>query len=284
MAFAVFLREFTAVISGFLIIAAWIVTSIIGFDSIHVPVVRPVMVLLAYTLSMLILFYYHIYRDRRKIKDVFSRYVSDTILKQVLSTDDQDFLKGKRRRLSIMMADIRGFTSFSEKRDAQEIVTFLNAYFSRLTEIIMRNNGVVDKFLGDGILAFFNAPVEETQFADNALKAAKEIYQYVNSQEFADISANSGLKTGIALHSGDAVYGNIGSSRKAEFTVIGDTVNTCSRLESMTKELRVDIVMSRQFVVDLTDKNSYTRLGVYDIRGKEQSVELFSVKDLGAEK
>lgn len=271
-------RMIAASITGVAVAIIWVMFSIAGFDSLYIAVVRPFLVLFTSSVATGLLAYRSIYLDRKRVKRIFSRYVSDVVLHEVLASSDQDFLRGTRRHLCVMMIDIRGFTSFSEARDARDIVTFLNAYFSKLTEIIMKHRGVVDKFLGDGLLAFFNAPLDDSDFAVNALDAALEVKSYVGSDEFKEITGGIELAVGIALHVGETVFGNIGSSRKAEFTVIGDTVNTCSRLEAMTKEFGVTLIVSGQFVAGCGKNiNKWKHLGRRSLRGKTEEIDLYTV-------
>ncbi len=143
----------------------------------------------------------------------------------------------------------------------------------------MRHRGVVDKFLGDGLLVFFNAPVEDGNFADNAMKAALEIMAYCDSPEFKTICHGDVLKVGIALHVGDSVFGNIGSTRKTEFTVIGDTVNTCSRMESLNKEFETSIIVSGQLTALIHQPVKWRFLGKRSIRGKTAEIDLYTISD-----
>lgn len=245
-------------------------------SEIALPTARPALLFLLPALVELGIYIRRIFLDRRRIRTVFSRYVSDAVLKEVLAATDQDFISGKRRRLCIFMADIRGFTSFSEKREATEVVAFLNRYFARTTAIIMKHGGVVDKFLGDGLLAFFNAPVEHDDFVDRAVRAALEIGRFCRSEEFAGICGQSGLQVGMALHIGSVVFGNIGSEKKAEFTVIGDAVNACSRMESLNKEFATSLIVSEEVVKECHEEVEWRLLSRQALRGKSEAISLFT--------
>lgn len=255
----------------------WLAFSFKAADSMVVPVFRPLFMLFLIAITELYSFVRRMYLDRRRIRTIFSRYVSDSVLHEVLTASDQDFLSGRRRRLCILIADIRGFTTFSEKKEATEVVEFLNQYFARITEIIMNNGGVVDKFLGDGLLAFFNAPVEHPDFADQAIKSSIEICKFAESQEFAHFSGNFGLKVGIALNIGSVVFGNIGSEKKAEFTVIGDAVNACSRMESLNKEFGTSILVSEDVVKESKSGVEWKLLGRRALRGKSEEISLYTL-------
>lgn len=260
-------------------LAGWLVATVTLFDPLVLPVVKPSLLLLIFIISESFVAYRTIFLDRRRVRQVFGRYVSDAVVKEILANNDRDFLQGKRRRLCVLMADIRGFTTFSEKHDAHEVVTFLNAYFSRLTDIIMRHRGVVDKFLGDGILAFFNAPVPRDDFLESAVAAAKEILCYTESPEFKSICLGSELKVGIALHCGMAVFGNIGSDKKAEFTVIGDTVNACSRMEGLNKEHKTSILVSSEVVNNVKSDSKWKFIARASLRGKTEEIDLYTISD-----
>lgn len=264
---------------GVLSLVVLFALSVIFFDPWVLPVVKPALLLFVFIISESFVAYRSVYLERKRVRQVFSRYVSDSVVKEILAGNDRDFLQGTRRRLCIMMADIRGFTSFSEQHDAHEIVNFLNAYFSRLTEIIMRHRGVVDKFLGDGILAFFNAPVETQDFLDNAVEASREILQYTKSAEFKSICLGADLKVGMALHCGPAVFGNIGSDKKAEFTVIGDTVNACSRMEGLNKEHKTSIIVSSEVVNSVKSGIKWKFITRASLRGKTEEIDLFTISE-----
>ncbi|MDN5278657.1 MAG: adenylate cyclase [Clostridiales bacterium] len=259
--------------SGF----GWLAASSLLFESIWIPAFRPAFIL--FLASSLEFFAYmrRIYKDRKRIKAIFGRYVSDSVLQEILSSSDHDFISGRRRELCILIADIRGFTGFSEKHEAHEVVNFLNAYFSRITEIIMNNGGVVDKFLGDGVLAFFNAPVTHENFVDNAVKSAIELCDYAKSDEFAEICGGADLKVGVAIHTGQVVFGNIGSEKKAEFTVIGDAVNACSRMESLNKEFKTSLIASDYVVKQSKMAVKWKLLGKKTLRGKQEEIDLYTV-------
>ncbi len=215
-------------------------------------------------------------KDRRKIREVFGRYVNDSVLNTIMGRTGRDFISGDRHTICVMFVDIRGFTSFSESRDPADVVAFLNKYFECLTEIVLRHDGVVDKFLGDGLMAFFNAPIEKPEFASQAVKAALEMRRLAENPEIRKACGSFDLKIGVALNVGPAVVGNIGSNRKTEYTIIGDTVNTTSRIESLNKEYGTDIIAGES-VFDLTrDEFEWKNLGERSIRGKEILVKLFS--------
>lgn len=274
------LHRAVAFIVGLAAFVTWLFLAVFWFDPMVLPVVKPLLLLAVFMGCERLLAYRAIYLDRRRVKEIFGRYVSDSVVNEILSSSDRDFLQGKRRRLCVLIADIRGFTTFSEQHDAHAVVEFLNIYFARLTEIIMANRGVVDKFLGDGLLAFFNAPVEHDDYADDAVNAATQIVAYALSSEFKAICRGSELKVGVALHAGVVVFGNIGSERKAEFTVIGDTVNACSRMESLNKDYGTSLLVSGEVVKSVKCSINWKFLEKKSLRGKANEVELYTISNL----
>jgi adenylate cyclase len=267
----------SAIVLTIIFICSWFIKATWFSPDYLLPVVRPLFLLSVMLLTDISLYMRRLYLERKRIRSVFERYVSDAVLKEILSATDKDFISGKRRRLCVLFADIRGFTSFSEKRKATEIVDFLNAYFARVSEIIMDHNGVVDKFLGDGILAFFNAPVEYPDYIDSAVTAAGKMLKFAGGEDFKKITGKVDLKIGIALHAGEVVFGNIGSNKKAEFTVIGDTVNACSRLESLNKEYGTSIIVSSDIVKQCQSGVKWKKLGNQQIRGKTEKIDIFTL-------
>jgi adenylate cyclase len=262
--------------SGIIGSIIWLYSADLYFSSLWISTFKPVFILAVTSTFFLLQYLMEIYTDRKRIKSIFKSYVSDSVLDEILASNSKDFISGQRRKLCVLIADIRGFTSFSEKFEADEVVNFLNAYFARITDIIMQNRGVVDKFLGDGVLAFFNAPVENKNFVNDAIKSAIQIRDYVKSEEFKGISRGIELKTGIALHVGSVVFGNIGSEKKAEFTVIGDAVNTCSRMESLNKEYSTSLIVSEK-VVELSETDIKWKLIEEKIlRGKTEKIKLYT--------
>lgn len=241
------------------------------------PLARPLLVLFCSGIIEGLRLYVRLESERRRIRHLFQRYVNDTVIDLLVKTPHEEIMQGARRQICVLFSDIRGFTTFSENRTPHEVVTFLNLYFSGLTEIVLRHNGVVDKFLGDGMMAFFNAPLDAPGFETEAVKAALEIRAFTESEAIRSAAAPFDLKTGVALHIGEAVVGNLGSERKMEFTAIGDTVNTTSRLESLNKQFGTDIIASESVATVTHDGFVWRELGEQPIRGKERAIRLYAL-------
>jgi len=168
--------------------------------------------------------------ERRHMKDLFGRYVSAPVAREILGLADADQLKlgGARREVTVLFADMRGFTAMSEKLDPESIVAVLNQYLSLMIERVLANDGMINKFAGDNIMAVWNAPQEQPDHALLAVKAALECQQAIDSVSASDDSPK--VQFGIGVNTGDAVAGNMGSEGRSEYTVIGDAVNLASRL------------------------------------------------------
>jgi len=188
-------------------------------------------------------------RERTRLRQIFGRYVSDEVVEKLLATGKQPNLGGEAVTVTILFSDIRNFTPMSESLAPQDVVELLNNYFSRACEPILEQGGTVDKFIGDAIMAVFGSPVPHPDHARRAITAALAMaerasdFQAWIARRFPDRDWQD-FHIGIGLHTGEVVVGNVGSPKRFEFTAIGDTVNTASRLESLTKELGWTIVAS----------------------------------------
>ena len=221
-------------------------------------------------------------REKRFIRSVFRRYVADHVVDTLLASGRMPDLGGEKRTVTVLFSDIRNFTTLSEKLDAHEVVEFLNQYFERVCAIILEQGGTIDKYIGDAVMVQFGAPVSYPDHAARALRAALAMREAAGefiswmSERFADRNLPA-FNIGIGIHTGEAIVGNVGSSRRMEYTVIGDTVNLASRLESASKTLGCMIVASS---VTLKAAGIDIRTGLHDVihvKGRETPVEIFEV-------
>ena len=216
-------------------------------------------------------------KEKRRIKRIFKHYVSEEVVEELLKYPGEIPLGGNRVEITVLFADIRGFTAFSEKRDPRQVVSILNSYFAMMADIILKNKGTLDKYIGDGILAFFGAPIVRVEHAESAVHSAIEMVSMLdvlNKELMLDVP----LRIGIGIHSGEAVVGNIGSTRKMEYTIIGDTVNTASRVEGMTKELQANILITEETFSRLKILDNITPEKEIILRGKTQPIKLYRVE------
>jgi adenylate cyclase len=175
---------------------------------------------------------------RERVTNLFGQHVSPAVVERLL--DSKIVTEGEAREVCVMFVDIRDFTAFTRQRTPAEVVTFLNGAFGFMVEAVDRNHGIVNKFLGDGFMAVFGAPLPDPNAATNAVIAAREILSEIGRRA----AGEPPLRVGFGLHVGIAMTGNIGSPRRKEFTVIGDTVNLAARIEQLNKELRSQLLVS----------------------------------------
>src|SRR3989338_1258013 len=216
-------------------------------------------------------------KERDKVKNLLSKFHGPSIAESLINSDL--VLGGKSKDVIVFFSDIRGFTAFSESRDAQEVVDMLNEYFGIMVGIINRNGGVVDKFIGDAIMAVWGAPETSSNDARNAVRACLEMREALN--ELNQIRLGRGqnaIQIGMGLHAGEAISGTIGSSERMEYTVIGNTVNTASRVEASTKSFGTDLLITEQVIEKLADQFLVERAGAAEVKGRAEPITMFKVR------
>jgi adenylate cyclase len=223
--------------------------------------------------------------ERERMRDLFGRFVPDQVVDEVLAqTSDGRYLGGKLRVCTMMFTDLRGFTTFSESRPADEVIEILNYYFGEISQAVFDHGGTLVSYLGDGMMSVFGAPLEQEDHADRAVAASREILlerlprvnEWIRAQGYGD-----GFRMGVGLNSGSIMTGNIGSERRMEYTTIGDTVNTASRLEGMTKGSQYPLFISettRELLVREVDDLVY--VDELAVRGRIEKVKVWSLRGL----
>lgn len=208
-------------------------------------------------------------QEKHRLQAVFKGYVSPQVLEEILEGGLAPGVFGEKRRLCILFSDIRGFTTLGERLPPEQLVILLNRYFEAMTHAIQSQGGTVDKYIGDGIMAFFGAPKPGNNLAMQGFEAAKAKLSHLDTLNKA-LAADGlpELQIGIGLHLGDAVVGNIGSSERNNYTAIGDAVNSASRLESLTKGLGYPLLVSAEMVKALEKQVQFDDLGDQAIKGR----------------
>jgi adenylate cyclase len=223
-------------------------------------------------------------RNKKFVRGAFAKYVAPAVVDSILKDPAKLTVGGEKKDLTILFSDIRGFTTFSEKMDAKALSSFLNDYLGIMTEIVFANEGTLDKYIGDAIMAFWGAPLDQPRHAENACRAAVQMMQALaqNKDRFRE-QYGVEVDIGIGLNTGTVSVGNMGSSNNFAYTVIGDHVNLASRLEGLTKYYATSIVTTR-FAFD-SIKNSgrpepeHRILDFVKVKGKKKAVELIQVLD-----
>ncbi|NOT28338.1 MAG: adenylate/guanylate cyclase domain-containing protein [Acidobacteria bacterium] len=219
-------------------------------------------------------------REKRKMKRLFGQYVSKDVFDQLVAHPELARLGGQRREMTVLFSDIRGFTTVSERGEAEEIVRMLNEYFTRMVDIVFAHKGTLDKFVGDMVMALFGAPLDDPDHAQHAVDAAKAMIRELN--RLNDQWAAEGrprLDIGIGISTGPMIAGNIGSEAIMSYTVIGDAVNLGARLESLNKEYGTRIIISEATRNALSDRDAHRPLGDVVVKGKTRPVAIYEVKE-----
>lgn len=215
--------------------------------------------------------------ERRAIKDMFSRYLSSEIVQTL--TERPDLVKpgGDKKRATIFFADIRGYTSFSETKPPEYIIDVLNEYFSQAVEVIIRHKGYIDKFIGDAIMAAWGVPIfSEMEDAVQAVSCAVELQELVHSDARTFFTGDAAsLSVGIGMHTGDLVAGNLGSRRRMDYSVIGDTVNVASRLEGVAGRGEVVITETTRDLIG--EHFKLEEREPVRVKGKNEPIHIFNV-------
>lgn len=217
-------------------------------------------------------------KSKRQIRKAFSKYVSPIVVNELLKSDSNLALGGKKQRLAVFFSDLRGFTTFSEALDPQELAQFLNIYFNKMTEEVFSAKGTLDKFIGDAVMAFFGAPLQNDNNSElacvcalNSIQRLDELNKELREKKYPH------LEMGIGINTGDVSVGNMGSSVIQNYTVMGDTVNLASRLEGLTKEYGVKIIIGEQTYMDVKHKFLCREIDLVRVKGRSESTSIYEL-------
>jgi len=261
---------------------AWFAVTIFAtrrFEAgVSYPLVVPLVALALTTLGDIAYEYFIEGREKRRVKRLFSRFVSKDVYRQILADPDGAHLGGQRRLMTVLFSDIRGFTTVSEQGQPEAIVAQLNEYFSRMVPIVFAHRGTIDKFVGDMIMALYGAPLDDPDHAEHAVETALAMSAALAqlNREWA-ARGRPGLDIGIGINTGEMVAGNLGSEDIMSYTVIGDQVNLGARLESLNKEFHTRVIISESTAAALKGRYDMRALGEVVVKGKSVAVKIFSV-------
>jgi adenylate cyclase len=248
--------------------------------NILLPVATPLMFAWAWFLVAAIGGYVRERRSREKAVSLFRRFLNPGVVRQIIDQGETiESLSGRTREVTVLFSDIRNFTSLSETRPPHEVVALLNRYFDRQVEVVFRHGGTLDKFIGDCIMAFWGAPLDDPDHANHAVAAALEMQETLlefKNELAAEGSEVADFDVGIGVHSGPVVVGFIGAQRKLDYTVIGDTVNLASRVEGLTKGVaRILITRETMLACQPSGTMNFAAHGAFAVKGRTVDVELF---------
>ncbi|WP_373071622.1 CHASE2 domain-containing protein [Sulfurimonas sp.] len=217
-------------------------------------------------------------KNSKFLTDTFSSYLSGDLLNQLIEHPDSLKLGGEKKELSILFSDIRGFTTLSESMEPEALIEVLNRYFTPMTQSVLENGGMLDKYIGDAVMAFYNAPVDVEKHADASCLSALSMIERLNILNKELESENiPQIRIGIGINTAEVIVGNIGSDAKKDYTVIGDGVNLASRVEGLTKNYGIEILITEFTVNRLTNEFLYREIEPVKVKGKDEAVLLYEL-------
>ncbi len=219
-------------------------------------------------------------RERKKIETAFGKYLSPNVVSHLLDNKETVELGGEEREMTIFFSDIRGFTTLSEKLTPAKLVSTLNEYFSIMSSIIVKNNGIVDKYIGDAIMAFWGAPADNKNHSLDAAKSSLEMKRALRKIKQDFHKKGIEIDIGIGINTGPVIVGNIGSKERFDYTVIGDAVNLASRVEGLTKNYGTTIIITEYTKKHLSAEFITRELDLVAVKGKTKPVALFELIDV----
>ena len=218
-------------------------------------------------------------KEKQVIKGAFQQYLAPSVIDELLKNPDKLKLGGEKKELTIFFSDIRGFTTLSEKLTPEQLVQLLNEYLSEMTDIVLKKNGLVDKYIGDAIMAFWGAPLDNPKHAESAAETVIEMKRKLEElQKNWKTRGMPVVNIGVGLNTGNVIVGNMGSKQRFDYTVMGDTVNLASRLEGTTKEYGVLSIVSESTYDKIKDKGFVCReLDFIKVKGKNKPIKIFEL-------
>ena len=236
------------------------------------PVLTPLLAAWTFYAAAGLAEYLRTRRERQAAIAQFSRFTNPHVARQLV---ERGGIETGRREVTLLFSDIRGFTTLSETRKPEEVITLLNRYFSLQVDVVFHHGGSLDKFIGDCIMALWGAPLDDAEHARHAVACALDMADTLQAFKRELGAEHSGFDVGIGIHSGPAVVGLMGSQKRLEYTAIGDTVNLASRIEGLTKDARRRILVSKDTAERCAGAFDFVSCGTFSVKGRTQPVELF---------
>jgi adenylate cyclase len=224
--------------------------------------------------------------QRRQIRSAFGQYLSPALIEQLAQSPEKLKLGGEEREMTIMFSDVRGFTTISEsfKHDPQGLTTLMNRFLTPLTNAILDRKGTIDKYMGDAIMAFWNAPLDDREHQINACEAALDMLERIDGlNKVREVEAQESgtsfipINVGVGLNTGTCVVGNMGSTLRFDYSVLGDTVNLASRLEGQTKEYGFSIIVGSKTAMAIKEKFAILELDFIMVKGKKEPEVIYAI-------
>jgi len=214
-----------------------------------------------------------LYQQKHLLRDTISRYVSPEMCEEILKNPEVLKLGGQKQQVTVVFADIKGFTAMSEKMTPEAVVEALNDFFTAMVDLVFEHRGTLDKFVGDALMAEFGAPVAIPEAATRAVECALAMHRRLKEMREAGTTPIQGLRIGI--NTGEAIVGNIGSHKRMDFTVIGDAVNVAARLQEAAKDLEADTLVSEATRREVGGKYKFEPLEEVILRGRKEATVVY---------
>jgi adenylate cyclase len=240
--------------------------------------IYPVLTMLVIYLGITIYRYITEEREKKKIRGAFQYYLTASVINEMLKDPSKLKLGGDKKDLTVLFSDIRGFTTLSEKMTPEELVHLLNEYLTAMTNVVFHYDGLLDKYMGDAIMAVFGAPLDQPDHALRACRTALGMMDELKKlQQKWTLENKPALNIGIGINSGDMVVGNMGSDMRFDYTVMGDSVNLGSRLEGINKEYGSNIIISEYTYEAVKDLFFCREMDAVRVKGKKQPVKIYEL-------
>jgi adenylate cyclase len=266
-----------------LLVASWLTVDQLLFTrGLQVATVLPLGSVIVSAFGVIFLGYFSVDAEKARLRATFQHYLDATVMDQVLAHPEKLKLGGERKELSVLFSDIRGFTTLSERMSPEQLVAFINQYLTPMTNIVFTNGGTLDKYIGDAIMAFWGAPLDQP---DHALRACRAALGFVEKlDELRKRWRAAGLPEvdiGVGINSGFMNVGHMGTANRFNYTVMGDAVNLASRLEGLTKTYDTRILISAETYAHVQGRVTSRRLGVVRVKGKQVVTDVYELLAMG---
>jgi len=244
-----------------------------------IEIFRPGLNITGGYLVILLYRYINVEQVQKRTKEAFQHFVNATVVEEIIKDPEKLKLWGEEKELTVLFSDIRAFTTLSETLPPKEVVSLLNEYLQRMTQVVFKYDGTLDKYVGDEIMAFYGAPLEgQSDHAERACRTALEMIKELHQLNQERMEKNQPtFNIGIGINTGKMVVGNMGSELKKDYTVIGDNVNLGARLEGINKKFNTNIIISQSTYNAVADKVNVRELGSERVKGKRQSVKIYEL-------
>lgn len=272
------LRPLALIVTGFILML-----SVIGFNfwlwivpRINLDLILPLLLIIAISTTFILHRLLGEHKERQRIHDMFGQYVPVGHIDRMLTDSSDINMDGERREMSVLFSDIRSFTAISEHLTTQQLKQFLNVYLTPITAIIFNRQGTIDKYIGDLVMAFWGAPLDDPKHAENAVLAALAMREKTEAMqnEFLEIGIKQTVSAGIGIHTGEMNVGDMGSTYRRAYTVLGDAVNLGSRLESLTKQYGISILVSEDTMKQCPSV-CFREIDYIRVKGRQKPVRVY---------